>query len=67
MNYRIVYRMNRSCELSTYEVRASSQLEALANFHEFMGQCGAERSQYRVIECQSFLRNPRNANDYLPA
>jgi hypothetical protein len=67
MYYRIVYRMNRSCELSSYDVRASSQHEAISLFHEFMGQCGVETDRYRVIECQSFLRNPRNVDDYLPA
>lgn len=67
MYYRIVYRMQNSCDASAYEVRASSQHEALTLFHEFMGKCGAKRSQYRVISCESFLRSSRNVDDYLPA
>jgi hypothetical protein len=67
MFYRIVYRMIGSKPLSTYEVEAASQLEALYLFREFMGQCGVETDRYRVISCESFLRSSRNVDDYLPA
>ena len=67
MIYRIVYHMNGSKQLSTYEVQATSREAALRAFDEFMGQSGAERDKYRVTDCHIFLRMTKNANDYISA
>ena len=64
MSYRIFYRMFGKKQHSTYEVEAASRYEALGLFHEFMGQCGVEADRYKLISCESFLRNPKYDSCY---
>ncbi|ADB15141.1 hypothetical protein Psta_0453 [Pirellula staleyi DSM 6068] len=62
MPYRVHYCMTGSKETCQFETEAESRSEALSHFHEYMGNCGAEYTSYKVLSCQSYLRNRRNAN-----